>query len=51
MDVTHHGAVSFLRFELHTGYVNGTRTSNIPERATRTWRFGSSHSDQHKLNH
>ncbi len=46
-------AISFPRFELHTGYVNGmhVRTLNIhiPERATRTQRFGSSHSDQHEL--
>ncbi len=50
-----HYTVSFPRFKLHTGYVNGMRAPRVfrggggPERATRTQRFGSSHSDQHKL--
>ncbi len=35
---------------VYTGIVNRhARASNIPERATHTQRFGSSHSDQHEL--
>ncbi len=29
MDVTHQHAISFLHFELHTGYVSGTRAPRI----------------------
>ncbi len=49
-DLTQCDAASFPRLELHTQLCQQhVSASNIPERATRTQHFGSSHSDQHKL--
>ncbi len=49
MDVTIHDAVSFPRLNAYRLCQWHAHASNIPERATRTQRFGSSHSGQHKL--